>query len=122
MRILAGLLFFVFIISVASCDQLKNAVMGDDGTKNDLAKAVQAKLDSDELLAAAGVVASADPKTGEVTLRGEVSLPELIQKAEELAKSVPGVKSVVNRVIMQEQDSGMLQEPVNTPAGQALGF
>ncbi len=116
MRIILGimLLSICFIVGCNALDTLMN--------ENELEKKVRQQLDTDMRLAAANLTITADEKTGVVTITGVVSLPELIEFATELAKEVEGVKEVINKITMQEVDSGMLQDSVSTPAGSMLGF
>lgn len=116
MRIILGFLL-LFIVFAVGCDALKTLM-----NENDLEKRVRQQLDTDMRLAACDLTITADEKTGVVTLAGVVSLPELIEVATELTKEVEGVKEVINKITLQEVDSGMLQDDVSTPAGSALGF
>jgi|SRR3990172_6542681 len=117
MRTVFGILLFAIVIFMISCDALKTLM-----SENELEKKVRQQLNTDSRLEAADLTIEADEKTGVVTLAGVVSIPELIELAAELTKEVQGVKEVINKITMQEMDSGMIQDDVSTPAGSALGF
>jgi len=117
MKALSVIILFAVMFAIVGCnalDQLQN--------ENELEKKVRQYLDTDVRLRSSDLTITANMETGEVTLSGEVSLPELIELAGEMTKEVEGVKSVINKITMQELDSGMMQDHVSTPAGTALGF
>ncbi len=114
---LALTIFAAAAALLASCDKL-----GTLQNENELEKKVRQALNADMRLRAADLTITANMETGEVTIAGEVSLPELIDIASDLAKQVEGVTSVVNKMTMQELDSGLMMDHVGTPAGSALGF
>jgi hypothetical protein len=116
MRIILGIML-LSICFIVGCNALKTLM-----SENELEKKVRQQLDTDMRLAACDITITADEKTGVVTLAGVVSLPELIETATDLAKEVEGVKEVINKITMQEVDSGQFQDDVSTPAGSALGF
>jgi osmotically-inducible protein OsmY len=59
---------------------------------------VQLKLAEDTTVKGGGI--AVDVKDGVVTLAGKVEKPNQKAKAEKLAKRVPGVKSVVNNIVV----------------------
>lgn len=73
---------------------------------------VQAKLKSDPALATAPITVAV--KDGVVTLGGEVSSEANKSRAEELAKSVQGVKSVTNNLIAKAAPVIAPDDPLKT--------
>ena len=97
-------------------------MLGQLQDENELEKKVRQSLNQDPRLRAAEITIIGNMDSGEVTLSGEVSIPELIEIAGNLAREVEGVTNVINKMTMQEMDSGMMMDHVGTPAGSALGF
>lgn len=117
-------LLLVVVVALAGCNLIKNP-FAKAPVETGLAKAVRNELNCDARLKASGIKIEANEKTGEVTLSGEVTLPELQIIAEALAQKAPGVKKVINKIVLQDTSglsNPLTEEPVNTPAGQALGF